>query len=77
MKWFKPTLDQFQIFCKSGIDQKEYQPVFGPYSRRSARFSTVRILRMALQKLLAVERFAALQLFQTTDQNGLKLRDFQ
>jgi len=28
MKWFKPALGQFQIFYKSGIDQREYQPDF-------------------------------------------------
>jgi type III restriction enzyme len=27
-KWFKPALGQFQIFYKSGVDQKEYQPDF-------------------------------------------------
>lgn len=27
-KWFKPALGQFQIFYKSGMDQKEYQPDF-------------------------------------------------
>lgn len=27
-KWFKPVLGQFQIYYKSGIEQKEYQPDF-------------------------------------------------
>ena len=27
-KWFKPALGQFQIFYKSGVDQREYQPDF-------------------------------------------------
>jgi type III restriction enzyme len=27
-KWFKPVLGQFQIYYKSGIDQREYQPDF-------------------------------------------------
>jgi type III restriction enzyme len=27
-KWFKPALGQFQIFYKSGLDQREYQPDF-------------------------------------------------
>ena len=28
LKWFKPALGQFQIFYKSGLDHKEYQPDF-------------------------------------------------
>ena len=27
-KWFKPVLGQFQIYYRSGIDQREYQPDF-------------------------------------------------
>ena len=28
LKWFKPALGQFQIFYKSGLDHREYQPDF-------------------------------------------------
>lgn len=32
-KWFKPTLGQFQILYKSGMDQHEYQPDFAAETR--------------------------------------------